>query len=127
MQDSHDNLTPKQVTALTALLAGRTVEAAALAAKVNPATVHRWLAQPDFQAAHRAARRELAQQGLALVQTLVCAAVGTVADILGDRTQPPSIRLRAAQIVLETTVRWIETDDLARRLEELEKRYATQL
>lgn len=122
MQDSTDNLTPKQVKALSALLAGKSVEAAAKEAGTNPATLHRWLNQPDFQAAHRAGRRALAQQALASLQTAARAAVGVVAEIMLDKLKPASVRLRAAQIIIENTTKWLELDDIVTRLAALEER-----
>jgi hypothetical protein len=62
MQDSRDDLILDQVTALAALLAGSSRRAAAKAAGVDPATVHRWLNGPAFRAAKQAGQRELAQQ-----------------------------------------------------------------
>lgn len=120
MQEPIDKLTPNQVAVVTALLAGRSVEAAAKAAKVNPSTVHRWLADTDFQAALRTGRRDLAQQALGVIQSATRAAVGVVVELMTDKGKPPSVRLRAAQIVLEASVKWLELDDLAARLAALE-------
>lgn len=124
MQDSDNNLTPNQVKVLASLLAGRSVEAAAKEAGVNPATVHRWLNDPAFQAAQRDGRRLLAQQGLSLIQVATRTAVATVVELMSDKTKPPSVRLRAAQIIIESTVKWIELDDLATRLAALEGKHA---
>ena len=53
-------LEPAQITAVEALLAGKTVTDAAAAAGVDRATVHRWLREDyPFQAAINAGRREL--------------------------------------------------------------------
>lgn len=124
MQDSTYNLTPNQVKVLTALLAGRSVEASAKEAGVNPATVHRWLNDPAFQAAQRDGRRVLAQQALAALQSVTRTAVAVVVELMTDKGKPASVRLRAAQIIIEGTVKWIELDDLAARLAALEARYA---
>lgn len=124
MQDPTDNLTPKQVKALTALLAGKSVEAAAKEAGVNPATLHRWLGEVAFKAAYHASRRELAQQGLGVLQAAVRAAVGTVVQIMQSTTAPAAIRLRAAQIIIESAVKWLELEDLDARLHALEEKYA---
>jgi hypothetical protein len=110
MQDSADKLTPKQLTALAALLAGRSVETAAQEAKVNPATVHRWLNEPDFQAAQRAGRRDLASVALAQLQEITGVAVGVIRELMEDASKPASVRLRAAQIVIESSVKWLEID-----------------
>jgi hypothetical protein len=122
MLDPRDNLTPKQIKALTALLGGHSIEAAAAEAKVTPVTLHRWLNTADFRAAQQAGRRELAQQALAQLQSITRAAVSVIAELLADREKPPSVRLRAAQIVLEASVKWIELEDFEARLAALERR-----
>jgi hypothetical protein len=124
MQDSRDDLTPNQVAALAALLAGSSVRAAAKAARVDPATVHRWLNEPAFRAAQQAGRRELAQQSLAQLQGITEVAIGVVKELMTDKTKPASVRLRAAQIVIEATVKWLELEDMAARLTALEQAYA---
>jgi hypothetical protein len=121
MTDPRDNLTPKQVTALTALLAGLSIEAAAKEAKITAGTLHRWLGEPDFKAAQTAGRRDLAEQALSQLQLVTRAAVGVIAELLTDKMKPPSIRLRAAQIVIEATTKWLELEDFAARLEVLEE------
>lgn len=121
MTDPRDNLTPKQVAVLTALLSGRSIEAAAKETKVGPTTIHRWLREPAFQEAQRAGRRELAEQALGQLQTVTRSAVGVIAEILTDRTKPATVRLRAAQIVIEATTKWLELQDFAARLESLER------
>ena len=127
MQDPRDNLTPKQVVVLTALLGGRSVENAAKEAKINPATVHRWLNDSAFKEAQRLGRRELAEQALGTLQMVTRTAVAVVAEILTDRTKPASVRLRAAQIVIESTTKWLELQDIVQRLEALEQAHAKKL
>lgn len=124
MQDSTDKLTANQVTALTALLAGRSVRTAAKGAGVDPATVHRWLNEPDFRAAMQSGRRELASVALAQLQEITGIAVGVIKELMTDKERPSTVRLRAAQIVIEATMKWLELDDLAQRLAALEERHA---
>jgi transposase len=124
MRDSRDNLAPKQVKALTALLAGHSVEAAAVAAGVGVATLHRWLNDPQFRAAQQAGRRELAQMALSQLQSITRGAVGVIAELIADRAKPPSVRLRAAQIVIEASAKWLELEDFEMRLAALEARDA---
>ena len=123
MQDPTDSLTPKQVKVLTALLAGRTVEAAAKEASVNPATIHRWLNGPAFKAAHDAGKRELAGLGLSLLLSLVHRAVVVQAERLDDRSKP-QLQLRASEFVIEHALKWLELEDIDMRVRALEERYA---
>lgn len=123
MQDSADNLTPKQVKALTALLSGRTVEATAKEVGVNPATVHRWLGEPAFKAARDAGQRELAELGLSLLLSLVRNAVAVQAAHLQEHTRV-QIRQRASEFVIEHALKWIELEDMKAQIDALMARMA---
>lgn len=127
MQQLTDNLTPNQVIALNALLAGRNVSAAARAARVDRATLHRWLSEPAFRTALQAGRRELASVALAQLQEITGVAIGVIKELMTDKGKPATVRLRAAQIVVEATLKWMELDDLAARLAALEEKYAQKL
>jgi hypothetical protein len=52
-------LSPSQITALAALLAGSAITVAAEQAAVSRETVHRWLREPVFAAAYNRQRRDL--------------------------------------------------------------------
>jgi AcrR family transcriptional regulator len=123
MQDPTADPTPKQVKVLTALLAGRSVEAPAKEAGVNPATVHRWLKDEAFKAARDAGQRELAELGLSLLLSLVRRAVAVQLERLDDRTKP-QLQQRASEFVIDHGLKWIELESLEARLKDLEERYA---
>src|SRR5215510_13573473 len=66
-----DSLTPTQEKALAALLAGKTVTAAATAAEVDRTTVHRWLKDDfTFRAALNRGQRDLREAMQARVMGL---------------------------------------------------------
>lgn len=119
MQDL-DPLSTQQRQVLVSLLGGSPITRAAAAAEVDPSTIYRWLKMPTFQQELREGRRALAQQGLGQLQALVSDAVALVREILNDSTRSAAVRLRAADLVLEHTVRYLELDDLERRIQELE-------
>jgi len=76
-------LSPGQVAALEALLAGRTVTEAATVAGVDRTTVHAWLRSDyAFQAAYNRGRRDLQEQTHARLMTLAEKAVGCVEGAL---------------------------------------------
>jgi len=116
-----DDLTPKQTRAIMALLEAPSITRACELAGVGRRTLHRWLLQPEFTTALRAAE----------TQTLSEAARGLLADLLAnhqtirairdDLTQPAPVRLRAAVELDAAALRWIQTADLSERLSELER------
>ena len=58
---SQVKLTPKQLAAVEALMLAPSIQEAAARAGVPESTLRRWRAQPDFQAALKAASYELWQ------------------------------------------------------------------
>jgi hypothetical protein len=83
--DSEDGLTTPQLAALTALLAGRSVTAAAAQAAVSRSTLHRWLRNDwAFQAAYNRSKRELLETAQARLLELADAAITTVQDAISN-------------------------------------------
>ena len=122
MQDADRTLTAKQEKAITALLAQPTIAAAATAVGVNPATIYRWLAEPAFEAAYRAARREAVGQAIASLQQVSTHAVTVLVIVMANTSTPPATRVVAARTVLEAAIKAVELEDLAARLNALEQR-----
>ena len=114
------DLNPKQQKALSALLAGQTMEAAAIAAGVHFTTLYRWLDEPAFESAYAAGRRQLAELAMSKLQGLADAAVDVVAELM--KSGSPAIRLRAALAILDANTKWFEIQDIVSRIEELEKK-----
>jgi hypothetical protein len=106
--------------AIAALLTERTIEEAADRAGVSARTLKNWLAEPDFCAAYRAARRQLVEGAVGRLQEASGKAVDALVALL-DCGHAPT-RARAAMGILERSVRAIETTDLMERLEAMERR-----
>lgn len=117
-----DGLSPKQESAILALLAQPTVLRAAEAAGVAESTMHRWLCEPAFASAYRAARRRAFAQAVAVTGRYAPLAVQVLAKIMADERAPHSARVQAAQAILKFTRESLELDDLAERVEALERR-----
>jgi len=113
-------LSPAQRRAVVAVLASRTVTAAAEKAEVSLRTLTRWLADPDFQAALTAAEADLLAVTTRQLLSSTMAALGVVGTIMtGDG--PPGVRLRAATTWLDQARTWYETKTLEARLQVLEE------
>jgi hypothetical protein len=80
--------------ALAALLAEPTLERAAAKAGISLATIKRWLSDPEFQGAFRAARRQLVENAVTRLQQITTAAVATLYEC--QSSGPPAVRVRAA-------------------------------
>ncbi len=103
-----------------ALLSSKNVEEAARAASVTPRTLYRWMNEPEFDAAYRAARRQAYGQSISRLQHGSTAAATTLLKVMVDVATPPSTRVRAAEAVLSHAAKAIEIEDLDARLKELE-------
>jgi hypothetical protein len=121
-----EDLTPKEVTlrqerSIPALLSERTVAAAARAAGVGERSLRRWLREDErFRALYQQARSESMRQATARIQAASAAAVDTLTELM-DLKERPDIRARAALGVLGAAFKAEELENLAGRIDALER------
>src|ERR1035438_738815 len=113
--------TRKKEEAIAALLTHRSIEEAAKAIGIGTQTLLRWLKVPEFDAAYRQARRAAFSQSTARRQQATSAAVSTLLKIMVDTGAPPSVRVRAADSVLDHAKQAIEIEDVEVRVAALEQ------
>jgi hypothetical protein len=65
-------------------------------------------------------RRECVSQSIARLQQASTEAVNTLRSIAKDKTEPASARVSAAKAIIEYSIKAVEIEDLAQRVEELE-------
>jgi hypothetical protein len=111
----------KQEEAVLALLTHRTIEEAARALDVSSKTLLRWMKDPKFDAAYRAAKKAAFAQSIARLHQMSSAAVSTLGKVMLDSATPPATRVRAADCILSHTAKAIELEDLDARLRQLEE------
>jgi AICAR transformylase/IMP cyclohydrolase PurH len=121
MADFNGKLRRKKEEAIVALCSTRSIEDAARACNTPVRTLYRWLKEPEFDAAYRAARRSAYGQSIARLQQASTAAATTLLKVMVDPTTPPSTRVRAAESVLTHAAKAIEIEDLDARLTDLER------
>jgi transposase-like protein len=108
----------KKEEAIAALLTQRTTEEAARAIGIAPATLLRWMKEPEFDSSYREARRAAFGQSVARLQQASGAAVTTLLKVMVDSNTLASTKVRAADSVLNHTAKAIELDDIEARLSE---------
>ena len=111
----------KKEEAIAALLSHRTIEEAAQAVKIGTNTLLRWMKEPEFDAAYRAARRQAVHQSIARLQQATGAAAITVLKLMTDVNVPAAIRLRAAECVFDHAMKGVELEDFEARLAQVER------
>jgi len=113
-----EKLSRKQEAACAALLTSPTIGDAAIACGVSSATLFRWLQVPTFQARYRWCRRQIVESAIADVQAAAGDAVTTLRRNLACNN--PAAENRAAQIILDLSLKGVELIDLVERVEKLE-------
>ena len=88
---------------------------------VGERTLYRWLSDPLFSSAYRSARREAFSQAIGLTQKYAPLAVNQLAKMVHDPGTPATARVTAAVALLRFSRESIELDDLAGRIEALER------
>ena len=111
----------KKEAAAAALLTQRTVEDAAQSVGIGPATLRRWQKEPEFQTIYRAAKSAAYPQSVARLRQMSTAGVSTLGKVMVDPNTPAATKVRAADSILNHTIKAIETENLEARLTELER------
>ena len=111
----------KKEEAIAALLTQRNLEEASKSIGIAPNTLLKWMKDPEFDASYREARRAAFRQSVARLQQASGAAVTTLLKVLVDPSTPASVRVRAADSVLDHSAKAIELEDIEARVAELER------
>jgi hypothetical protein len=111
----------KQEEAIAALLTQKNVDEAARTAGIGTRTLLRWMKNPEFDAEYRKARRAAFGQCIARLQQGATAAATTLLKTMIEASVPASVRVRAAECVLNHAAKAIELEDIEARVAELER------
>jgi hypothetical protein len=101
----------KQEAVIAALLTESTYALAAAKAGVSESTIYKWLRQPVFCKAYRAARRELLENTIGRLQAATGQAVDTLLHI-ATHGRRDSDRIRASMALIGQAMRGLEDADL---------------
>ena len=114
-------LTTKQRRAVDALLSGANRDQASAAAGVSVRTLDRWRGElPAFQDELRRRGREAVEGAAWRLRDSMKDAADVLTALMQDQEAPASVRLRAAQAVIDSGLKVIEAADILDRLEALE-------
>jgi hypothetical protein len=126
MRLAGEKLTPRQESALVALLDCGEVQAAALQARVAKGTLWRWLQLPEFQTRYRTMRRQLVENAIAQLQADCTIAARVLRAVAEDKEAPASARVAAARAILEQSVAAIQLTDLQAEVDEIKRLLAAR-
>jgi hypothetical protein len=105
--------------ALAALLAEPTIAEAAARAGISESTLLRWMAEPEFKARYRAARRQVVEAAIGRLQSVTTKAVDALERNLSCGI--PAVEVGAAKSILDQAIKGVELVDLVERVEQLEQ------
>jgi len=120
----NEDLSWRQKRAITSLLIERDVKTAATAAKVGHRTLCRWLTEEPFRAALSEAEGDAIDGATRRLVGLADSAVDTLGDLLDSKDASESVRLRAAQSIIDNLLKLRELRNLEQRITALEERIA---
>lgn len=119
--NGNESLTGNQRRAVAMLAAGRKVADAASAAGVSENTIMRWQRLPEFRQAVNELQADMIGAAVGRLTELQEYAVATIAQVMADKGNPPSVRLRAAVAVLDCLLRMRDSVTLEQRIQKLEQ------
>ena len=114
-------LSRKKEQAIAALLSQPSIGGAAKKVGIGEKTLFRWLQLDEFQLAYKNARRQVIDQTIAQIQSVLSEAVQTLLNGMSDVTAPASAKVSAARALLDIGFKVVEIEDPESRIEVLEK------
>ena len=125
--DRNDGLTPSQERAIQAMLASRSIAAAARQADVGESSLRRWLRQDDnFQNKLRRIREEALSHAALQLQQGVSSAVGTLYDLIQRDKRIEPGRASLIRAAVDFGFRSSVYNDVIERLQTVEKNQAAE-
>jgi hypothetical protein len=115
-----EKMTRRWEQAIISLLTHVTIGQAAKAAKVNEATLRRWMREPAFKEAYHNARADLLQQALGHAAEGLVEAALVLRQILCNQDAPASARVAAAKALFDLSFKDRDIEHLEARLAVLE-------
>jgi hypothetical protein len=114
-------LSRRKELAIAALLSQPSIGGAAKKAGIAEKTLFRWLQLNEFQRAYKNARRQVIDQTIAQIQSVLSEAVQTLLNVMSDIEAPASAKVSAARALLDIGFKVVEIEDLESRIEKIEK------
>lgn len=112
-------LTPRQSRCIDALMHAKTVQDAALDARISRSTLYRWLELPEFVQALRVARSQALDHATRRLSDSAAGAVDTLIA-LSNRADKDSVRVTACIALLSHGLTYASQTELEERISRLE-------
>lgn len=113
-----EDLSTKQEKLIALLLTEKTIDEACRKAGVNVTTYWRWMQDENFLREYRKVRRGILENTVAKLQSVTHQAIETLERNL--HCENPSVEIRCAQIILEQSIKGLESLEVENRIKQLE-------
>ena len=120
MTTENGKISPRQKKTIEALITCRTAAEALEQAGISKTTYYRWMNDPDFVLHLREAEALGLDEATRYLDTGRYNALETIEGLMAT-SESDAIRLRAAQIYLDVSVKFRETASIEQRITELER------
>jgi hypothetical protein len=114
-----EKMTRRWEQAIISLLTHATIGQAAKAAKLNEATLRRWMREPKFKEAFHNARADVLQQALGHAAEGLVEAALVLRQILRNQDAPASARVAAARTLFDLALKDREVENLEQQMQAL--------
>ncbi|HNX29716.1 MAG TPA: hypothetical protein PKN87_09980 [Syntrophomonadaceae bacterium] len=111
----------KQDILICALLSEPTIELAAKKAGIGSTTAYRWMQDSEFLEEYQEARRLAVANAIGQLHQTSSEAVATLRKVMLDNDSPPASRVSAAKTILDLSLKAVELEDLAGRINRIEQ------
>lgn len=95
----------KKEIIMSALLCYSTIREASEKTGIPETTIYNWLRNPEFREEYEHRKAELTEQASRLLLMKTSEAISTVSSLMTEPIMKPQIRLQAAKIILEYSLR----------------------
>jgi microsomal dipeptidase-like Zn-dependent dipeptidase len=112
-------LTEKKRRAIPFLVAAKDIESGCKSAGITTTCFYAWVKDDTFSKALQAARNEFITDAMNTLKSHVGKAVDELAKLLASKNE--EIRRKAANNIIELSLRWHEAGEIEDRLEQIER------
>lgn len=119
--DKNGKMTVKKQNFIIALITEPTQKDAIKKVGISENTAYKWLKDPIFKGKITDIRKEILKTTTTKIQNNITNAIDTLVEVMSDNKQLANARVQSAKAIIEYGFRSMEIEDIAERLEKLEK------
>lgn len=114
-----NNLTNRQLLAISQIIASKTLEEACKKAKISKGTLYAWLKESTFKAELKRQRDEVVNEALDRLKCALSKAVDGLITLMDSKQ--PYLKHRASKDIIDYALKSIELEDIEERLNKIEQ------